>query len=385
MCNVTIKIPWRGKTIRNYVTQRSTHIKVAIFGMTIAALCTSFARPALADTLDDKITALRTQVAQQQSDAANLHADANSAAARVTQLRAQSGALQSQINLNQAKYAKISATIADNNFKLDTQKVVLSANIKSMYLGGTVSPLQMLASSHNLSDFLDQQQYQDKIKTKIQEAMSEVQTLQVQLAADQSKVSQILSDQKIQQQQLAAMTAEANQLAALATQNASSADAQVRNGNTEISSLKAQQAAILAARFSGGRVSGGTPCGGGYPGWLCNAGQDSIADPWGMYNRECVSYTAFKVAASGRTMPYWGGAGNAKQWPDNARSSNIPMDGSPKAGDVAISLAGPYGHAMYVEAVNGGNIYVSQYNYAGNGTYSTMTIPASGLYFIHFR
>ena len=356
-----------------------------MLGMTIAALCASFTRPALADTLDDKITALRTQVAQQQSDAANLHADANSAAARVAQLRAQSGALQSQINLNQAKYAKISATIAENNSKLDTQKVVLSANIKSMYLGGTVSPLQMLASSHNLSDFLDQQQYQDKIKTKIQEAMSEVQTLQVQLAADQSKVSQILSDQKIQQQQLVAMTAEANQLAALATQNASSADAQVRNGNTEISSLKAQQAAILAARFSGGRVSGGTPCGGGYPGWLCNAGQDSIADPWGMYNRECVSYTAFKVAASGRTMPYWGGAGNAKQWPDNARSSNIPVDGNPKAGDVAISLAGPYGHAMYVEAVNGGNIYVSQYNYAGNGTYSTMTIPASGLYFIHFR
>ena len=353
--------------------------------VTLVAMCASFASPALADTLDDKITTLRAQVAQQQTDAANLHTEANNASTRVAQLRAQSAALQSQINLSQAKYAKITATIAENEAKLSNQKVVLSANIKSMYLGGSVSPLQMLASSHNLSDFLDQQQYQDKIKTKIQEAMSEVQTLQTQLTVDQAKVSQILSDQKGQQLQLSAMVAEANQLAALAAQNAASADTQVRAGNSEISNLKAQQAAIIAARFSTSHPSGGAACGGNYPGWLCNVGQDSVADPWGMYNRECVSYTAFKVAASGRTMPYWGGAGNANQWPGNARAAGIPMDGNPRVGDVAILMAGQYGHAMYVEAVNGGNIFVSQYNYSNNGTYSTMTIPASGLYFIHFR
>jgi surface antigen len=138
------------------------------------------------------------------------------------------------------------------------------------------------------------------------------------------------------------------------------------------------------ARF-GNHASGGAPCGGGYPGYLCNAAQDTVVDPWGMFNRECVSYTAYKVAASGRHMPYWGGRGNANQWPDSARADGIPVDGNPKAGDVAISLAGPYGHAMYVEAVNGGSVYVSQYNYGVPGTYSTMTIPASGLYFLHFR
>jgi surface antigen len=125
-------------------------------------------------------------------------------------------------------------------------------------------------------------------------------------------------------------------------------------------------------------------CGGGYPQQWCSAPKDSIVDSWGMYNRESVSYTAFKVASSGRTMPYWGGHGNANQWPSSAQAAGIPVDGVPKAGDVAISMAGPYGHAMYVEGVSGSKIFVSQYDYSGNGEYSTMTISAAGLYFIHF-
>jgi surface antigen len=127
-----------------------------------------------------------------------------------------------------------------------------------------------------------------------------------------------------------------------------------------------------------------TQCGGGYPFVWCNAPQDTLVDNWGMYNRESVSYTAYKVSASGRNMPYWGGRGNANQWPDSARAAGIPVDGTPKAGDVAISMAGLYGHAMYVEAVSGNMVTVSQYNFAGHGEYSTMSISAGGILFIHF-
>ncbi len=377
-----MNVPWRGKTIRFNLNH---NLKTKKFGtiLSLAVVLSSFSGIASADSFDDQISSLRAQVAAQQAQAASLHAQANDAATRVAQLRAQSAALQSQIDLNQAKYNKISAAIADNQVKLDQQKVVLAANIKTMYFDSTVTPLEMLASSHNFSDFLDAQQHQDKIKSKIQDAMAEIQAIQQQLTTQQAQVSQILADQKGQQQQLVAMTAEANQLAALAAQNAAAADQQVKAGNGQIASLKAQQQAILLARF-GSKFSGGAACGGGYPGYLCNAAQDTVVDPWGMYNRECVSYTAFKVAASGRHMPYWGGAGNANQWPSNARSSGIPVDGSPRAGDVAISMAGPYGHAMYVEAVSGGNIFVSQYNYGTPGTFSTMTIPSGGLSFIHF-
>ena len=98
-----------------------------------------------------------------------------------------------------------------------------------------------------------------------------------------------------------------------------------------------------------------------------------------MYNRECVSYTAFKVWQSGRYMPYWGGRGNANQWPGNARAAGFEVDNQPSPGDVAITYNGFYGHAMFVEAVNGRMVTVSQYNYIINGqwgAYSEMTLSA---------
>lgn len=86
-------------------------------------------------------------------------------------------------------------------------------------------------------------------------------------------------------------------------------------------------------------------------------------------------------------MPYWGGSGNANQWDDNARAAGIPVDRTPRIGDVAIWNGGYYGHAMYVESINAdGTITVSQYNADGQGNYSVATVnPLTlDLVFIHF-
>ncbi len=359
--------------------------KIIANTITIAAVFALSAGTAAADQYDAQIAALKQQAAAQQQSAASLHAQANDYLSKVQQLQSQINGLQIQINLNRAQFNKVTDNIAQNETKLEAQKQVLAANIKSMYLDSTVSPIEMLASNNNFSDFLDQQQYQDKIKTKIQDAMSQIQTLQKQLEGQKAQLSSLLDSLNGQQQQVVATQSQMNQLLAVAQQNAAAADQQVRDSNAQISSVKAQQQAALLARF-GNSATGGAACGGGYPGYLCNAAQDSLVDPWGMFNRECVSYTAFRVAASGRHMPYWGGSGNANQWPGDARAAGIPVDGNPRPGDVAISLAGPVGHAMYVESVSGGSIHVSQYNFGSvPGMYSEMTISSGGLYFIHFR
>jgi len=124
-------------------------------------------------------------------------------------------------------------------------------------------------------------------------------------------------------------------------------------------------------------------CGGGYPEKWCNQPIDSVVDNWGMYNRECVSYTAWKVAASGRYMPY--GFGDANNWPRAAQHADIAVDQTPKAGDVAIRRDHKFGHSMYVESVNNdGTINISQYNVDSSGGYDQDTIKPDGLLFIHF-
>jgi surface antigen len=104
-----------------------------------------------------------------------------------------------------------------------------------------------------------------------------------------------------------------------------------------------------------------------------------------MYNRECVSYAAWKVYQTYGNMPYWGGVGNANQWLADARNTGIPTGAAPKVHSVAISLHGYYGHAAWVEAVNGDMIYVSQYNYDLNGHYSEMWVKASNFTYIYFQ
>ncbi len=127
----------------------------------------------------------------------------------------------------------------------------------------------------------------------------------------------------------------------------------------------------------------GPACGGGYPEKWCNRPLDSVVDTWGMYNRECVSYTAYRVAHSGRHMPY--GFGDANKWPAAAKAKGIAVDYSPRAGDVAIDMAGDHGHSMYVEWINdNGTLHISEYNKNKTGTYAEEDVDRMGLLFIHF-
>jgi surface antigen len=141
----------------------------------------------------------------------------------------------------------------------------------------------------------------------------------------------------------------------------------------------------VANQALAGSVLNGDHSRGGYPAKWDSARQDSLVDDWGMFNRECVSYAAWKVYQTYGNMPFWGGIGNANQWVRNARNAGIPTGSVPKVGSVAISMAGYYGHAMWVEAVNGNMIYISQYNYDLRGHYSEMWIDGRNLTYIYFN
>lgn len=349
---------------------------VAVFGLFPVS-------QAFADTFDDQINQLQNEVNSYQAEAGRLRAEADTLQNAVNALNAQKMAIQAQLDLTQAKLNQLNAEIEANQKKLEQQQDVLAATISDLSVESTTSPIELLAGSNSIGDFIDRQEYRSSVQEQIESAIKQVQALKAKLAAQKTEVEKVLADQTSQRNDLAAKEAEqANLLAATQGQEAAYQN-MIGSKNSQISSLRAQQAAVNA-RFIGAAGTG-PACGGGYPGQWCNIPMDTVVDNWGMYNRECVSYTAFRVAASGRHMPYWGGVGNANQWDENARAAGIPTDYSPRAGDVAISNAGYYGHAMYVESVNGdGSINISQYNADWRGTYSTNTISPGGLVFIHF-
>lgn len=162
--------------------------------------------------------------------------------------------------------------------------------------------------------------------------------------------------------------------------------AQAQQDAQDQQKVAAEQAAQLAAnRGLRGAIVAGDPHHGGYPTKWDTAAQDSMLDSWGMYNRECVSYAAWKVYQTYGNMPFWGGIGNANQWLGNARAAGIATGNTPQVNSVAISMRGYYGHAMWVEKVSGDMVYVSQYNYDLHGHYSEMWVDAGSFSYIYFK
>ena len=332
--------------------------------------------------MQDQINNKQQQKLEAEQLSHGLGVVASGIAGEIQLLSNQIASIQAQIDINTTKQEDLTKQIDSAVKRLGEQKDLLSANIRSMYIEGDISPLEMIASSKNLGDFVDKQEYRDRIKENISSTMDEIERLKKQLDEQRREVTKILDDQKTLRGTLDQKNTEASAKLAGVNQDKAAFDAQVKEQSSQITALRAQQRAANAKL--GGTAVAGDPAKGGYPSNWANAPQDSLVDSWGMYNRECVSYTAWKVYQSGRHMPYWGGRGNANQWPTNARAAGIPVDGTPRVGDVAVSMAGYYGHVMYVEAVSGSSVYVSQYNYAVNGEYSEMWISSAGLEFIHF-
>jgi peptidoglycan DL-endopeptidase CwlO len=347
---------------------------------------------ASADRFDEKIKALQNLNVKNESASERLANQANSYQDAINKLASQIGSLQQTIDENQAISEDLQVEIKKQQAELDHQRDILGKNIRAMYLEGETSTLEILASSNDLSDYVNREEYRNSVQDKVRNTMTKINDLKKKLQRKQAQLRSLIASQKEERLQLAVARAEQQSLLDYTAAQKAAYEQKIKSNQSKIAELRRQQA-IENARYSISTLSG-DPNHGGYPRAWDNAPQDSLVDYWGMYNRECVSYTAFKahkdftLGRNNRDMPYWGGRGNANQWDDNARSAGIPVNSTPKRGSIAISNAGYYGHAMYVESVgtiNGAQaIYVSQYNAQLNGRYSEGWRYTTGLVFLHF-
>ncbi len=377
-CAIITSILRRVLSLKQIKTKLIAAVLVsAVFLVGLAAV----ASPAKADQFDDQINALKAKVRETQQQAAQKAAEANTLKSKLASIDAEIYAAQTALSLTNSQINNTQAEIDKANRDLDRQKAILKDNLRLVYKQGEVSPLELIASSKNLSDFVAQTQYLNAIKNKINSNLKKIDQLKQELNAKQGQLNALAGQQKATYDQIASQRAEQQSILARTQGEEANYKTVAAEDNKKIASLRQQQAAVVAS-YSSNVTYGGT---GGYPWANVNPFPSFVIDSWGMYARQCVSYTAWRVASSGRTMPYWGGRGNANQWDDNAQAAGIPVDGTPRVGDIAVSNSGPYGHVMYVESLNGnGTVRVSQYNAANDGRYSVSDVSIAGLLFIHF-
>lgn len=355
--------------------------------LAVAVLLTGLAagttRPVEAVSLQEQIDQLAAENAANEAQVANLANQATSYQDAIKRLQAQISQLQAQINDNTAKQASLQQQIKLKQIELDKQKVVLGDILKQMYVKGQITTVEMLATSKDLSEFIDGETYRSSVQSNIQRTLAEITRLQNQLSEQKVQVERLLAEQQKQQSDQLALKSEQDRLLALNLNQQSEFNKRTATNQNKIDELIAEQARLNSPnivaelyfiRFPG-KANGFNPQNYPYKNGAfsmrdgpCMDGDGP--DQWGYCFRQCVSYTAWAVEASGRRAPKY--YGDAKNWVLAAWRDRIPVyTSNPQPGDIAISTSGNWGHAMYVEKVQGKQVYVSQYNAELTGRYST--------------
>jgi peptidoglycan DL-endopeptidase CwlO len=359
----------------------------AIAGILLLVGCaTAVAVPHVrAISADDEIRTLQDENNNNQNIVAKLRNEAVSYADAITRLQSQINIMQGQINDNQAKQVSLEAQIVEAQAELARQRGVLGEAIKTSYVDGQITTIEMLATSKNLSDFVDKEEYHTAVESKIQSTLVKITKLQNEMKLKKAEIEALLVEQHKQQAQLADSRAEQTRLLTLNQDEQSTFNQKTKENQARIDYLVEQQRAAIQTITPGatyflrfpGSVRSHNMAVNDYP--YANAGfsmstapgcnDNDGPDEWGYCTRQCVSYAAWAVQRSGREAPKY--YGDAKSWINAARRSGVSVYSTPQPGDVAITTSGPWGHAMYVEQVSGNQILVSQYNAAMNGQYST--------------
>lgn len=151
-----------------------------------------------ADQFDSQITALQSQINQYQAQANALGEQARTLQAELDRITNEKNALQAQVDLSQAQYDQLQAQITDSQNKIVNNKEALGETIATMYVSGSVSPLEMLASANNISDYVDQESYRASISDTLKSTIDDIKALKSKLEKDQAKVKVVLERQQAQ-------------------------------------------------------------------------------------------------------------------------------------------------------------------------------------------
>ena len=357
--------------------KRVSYLFVALI-VAVAMVAGTQLQPVAADQYDEKIKALQADMSRYQAEADRLNAESNTLSNALAQITNEKNALQAQINVNQAQHDKLVGQIADTQKQIQENQDALGSTLADLYVGDDVSPVEMLASSQNIGDFLDKQEYRNSVKDELGATIKKVKTLKEQLTAQQEEVAKVLDQQKQARDSLTAKESEQATLLAQTKNDEANYQGMIKDSQAQIAEARATQAAI-SARYAQGGASMISFGGSDYPwnssncpmvSYFSTGGADGDgADGWGYGCRQCASYVAWRIHKETGEWYKWG---NAKDFTYSAIAAGYKNLGmNPEAGSIAVmdpAKAGQsYGHVAWVESAYGDRVVISQYNANING------------------
>ncbi len=346
-----------------------------------------------------------------QSESADISSEMQEASEEVVRLRDQATDLEEaieeldeQIEESDKEIKRISKAIDELQEELDeaqkhleAQQALLRANMRTLYKRGGVSTVELLASSESFSEFIDEQEYLERLKGAIQEstravydirqAIKRQHTEQRELLIQQESIQESLNELREERQKLLDDNLDEQQRLWEYTQNLAERQRQINQELIRMSHVVTTEgtgsypwanALCAYTDLPTGPCRHPTDSWGDFE-WYVDD-KDNRRDQWEFFYRNCTSYVAWRSAQDGFDItplgPGRSGLGDAGSWHTNAsRFDELSVGNEPRVGSFAVFANGPFGHVAYVERIAGDRVLVSEYNLFGDGKYSERWIP----------
>lgn len=157
---------------------------------------------------------LQEQIENNSAQADKLHRHANSLQEVVNELDGQISSINAQIKETSAKIFQLDKDLKATQAELKRQKALLKANILALYKTGDATEIELIASSDNFSEYIDGQEYLERIKAGIQESAMKVVELEEKIKSQRKEQKELKEKQEAEQNALQSTRAQRSDLLA---------------------------------------------------------------------------------------------------------------------------------------------------------------------------
>ncbi len=190
----------------------------------------------------------------------------------IAELNAEIGNLQTIIGQTQAEINRLQTEIESLRVEIEAQKAILERILVLLYQRSGVSSFELIITSETFSDYLDDQEYLDRLGEGVGTSVKQIQDLQIELQIDEAHQTKLLEDQKAQEIALQGVRWEQQELLRQTLNQEQVFQQQLAQLQTEQQQLERELedylASLLITRVSLGRVSAGDVIGkNGNTGW----------------------------------------------------------------------------------------------------------------------
>lgn len=148
------------------------------------------------DDLQQQSEQLQEEIHDNSARAEELGEHAESLEEAVGALDSQIGKINGQIGSINGKISQLEKELEKAKKELTHQKELLKANMRALYKRGGASTVELLVASDSFSEFIDEQEYLERLKTTIQDSTEKVLALKQKIESQRDEQKELLAQQE---------------------------------------------------------------------------------------------------------------------------------------------------------------------------------------------